>query len=92
MEIETDATNCESDQLKSNRQRSAGDEDDDDDEEFIFPASLSRANSSGCSGGENRATIVDDSTPSPGRTAHPKPLSTTADAPLNIGEPTGGQF
>ena len=34
---ETDASNGESDELQSDRQKSTGDEEDDDDEEFVFP-------------------------------------------------------
>ena len=37
MEGETNPSDSDSDELQSDRQKSAGDEEDDDDEESIFP-------------------------------------------------------
>ena len=74
MEGETIASKGESDELQSDRQKSAGDEEDDDDEEFIFPLVVDPAPA-------REAAPV-------GRAAQSMTLATTADMPLSIGRPT----
>ena len=74
VEGETNPSDGESDELQSDRQKSAGDEEHDDDEESIFPLVVDPAPT-------RVATPV-------GRAAQSMTLATTADAPLSIGRPT----
>ena len=74
VEVETNASNGESDELQSDRQKSAGDEEHDDDEESIFLLIVDPA-----------PTWV---AATAGRAAQSMPLATTADVPLSIGKPT----
>ena len=74
VEGETNASNGESDELQSDRQKSAGDEEDDDDEESIFPLVVDPAPT-------REAAPV-------GRAAQSMPLATTADVPLSVGRST----
>ena len=74
VEGETNPSDGESDELQSDRQKSAGDEEDNDEEESIFPLVVDPAPT-------RQATPV-------GRAAQSMPLATTADAPLSIGRPT----
>ena len=74
VERETNACNVESDELQSDRQKSAGDGEDDDDEEPIVPLVVDPAPS--------RAA------PPVGRAAQSMLLTTTTGAPLSIGGPT----
>ena len=71
VEGETNPSYGESDELQSDRQKSAGDEEDDDDEESIFPSVIDPAPT-------RKAAPV-------GKAAQSMPLATTADAPLSIG-------
>ena len=71
VEGETNPSDGESDELQSDRQKSAGDEENDDNEESIFPLVVDPAPT-------RKAAPV-------GRAAQSMPLATTADAPLNIG-------
>ena len=68
---ETNPSDGESDELQSDRQKSAGDEEDDDDEESMIPLVVDPAPT-------RKAAPV-------GRAAQSMPLATTADAPLSIG-------
>ena len=78
VEGETNPSDGESDELQSDRQKSAGDEEDDGDEESIFPLVVDPAPT-------REATSV-------GRAAQPMSLATRADAPLSIGRPTKANF
>ena len=71
VEGETNPSDGESDELQSDRQKSAGDEEDDDDEESVFPLVVDPAPT-------RKAAPV-------GRAAQSMPLATTTDAPLSIG-------
>ena len=71
VEGETNLSDGESDELQSDRQKSAGDEEDDDDDESIFPVVVDPAPT-------RMAAPV-------GRAAQSMSLATTADAPLSIG-------
>ena len=73
VERETNACNGESDELQSDRQKSAGDGEDHNDDESIFPLDVDPAPT-------QAATPV-------GRVTQAMPLDTTADAPLSIGGP-----
>ena len=70
VEGETNPSDGESDELQSDRQKSAGDEEDDDDEESVFSLVVDPAPT-------RKAAPV-------GRTAQSMPLATTTDAPLSI--------
>ena len=79
VEVETNSSDGESDELQSDCQKSAGDEEDNnDDEESIFPLVVDPAPT-------REAAPV-------GRAAQSMPLATTADAPLSIGRPTKANF
>ena len=78
VEGETNPSDGESDEIQSDRQKSAGDEEDDDDEESTFPLVADLAPT-------RKAAAV-------GRAAQSMPLATTADAPLSIGRPTKANF
>ena len=78
MEGETNPGDGESDELQSDRQKSAGNEEDDGDEESIFPLAVDPAPT-------RKAAPV-------GRAVQSMPLATTADAPLSIGRPTKANF
>ena len=71
VEGETNPSDGKSDELQSNRQKSAGDEEDDDDEESIFPLVVDPAPT-------REAAPVE-------RAAQSMPLATTADAQSSIG-------
>ena len=75
---ETNPSDGESDELQSDRQKSAGDEEDDDDEKSIFPLVVDPAPT-------REAASV-------GKAAQPMSLATTADAPLSIGRLTKANF
>ena len=71
VEGKTNPSDGESDELQSDRQKSAGDEEDDDDEESRFPLVGDPAPT-------RKVSPV-------GRAAQSMPLATTAHAPLSIG-------